>query len=224
MTLRITYFPKYPITGADDFLSKTNKKQWNGLWQFQPEDRPHEVVALSFRMWYMHGTMVSMLPYWLSGKEPACRCRRHGFDPCIGKIPWRRKWQPTPAFLPGESHGQRSLVGYSPWGRKRVGHDLATEQRQNGRQNGQYMVLCVPRTRIHRYKNQDGKADVGTLIITVSDSLMEFFLFLKLLTLLGQKSSMQGWRRVQGSTHLEVVTNTVESFGVSCSSGQAGKE
>ena len=35
-----------------------------------------------------------------------------------GKIPWRRKWQPTPVFLPGESHGQRSLAGYSPWGRK----------------------------------------------------------------------------------------------------------
>ena len=41
-----------------------------------------------------------------------------GFDPWVGKIPWRRKWQPTPVFLPGESHGQRSLVGYSPWGRK----------------------------------------------------------------------------------------------------------
>ena len=36
----------------------------------------------------------------------------------VRKIPWRRKWQPTPAFLPGESHGQRSLVGYSPWGCK----------------------------------------------------------------------------------------------------------
>ena len=45
----------------------------------------------------------------------------------VGKIPWRRKWQPTPVFLPGESHGQRSLVGYSPWGRKElVGHDWAT--------------------------------------------------------------------------------------------------
>ena len=41
-----------------------------------------------------------------------------GFDPWVGKIPWRRKWQPTPVFLRGESHGQRSLVGYSPWGRK----------------------------------------------------------------------------------------------------------
>ena len=41
-----------------------------------------------------------------------------GFDPWVGKIPWRRKWQPTPVLLPGESHGRRSLVGYSPQGRK----------------------------------------------------------------------------------------------------------
>ena len=40
------------------------------------------------------------------------------FDPWVGKIPWTRKWQPTPVFLPEESHGQRSLAGSSPWGRK----------------------------------------------------------------------------------------------------------
>ena len=59
------------------------------------------------------------------GKEPACqcrRCKRHGFSPWVRKILWRRKWQPTPVFLPGESHGQRSLVGYSPWGSQRVSH------------------------------------------------------------------------------------------------------
>ena len=53
------------------------------------------------------------------------------FDPLVGKIPWRRKWQPTPVFLPGKPHGQRSLVGYSPWGCQRVGHDLATKQHYN---------------------------------------------------------------------------------------------
>ena len=46
------------------------------------------------------------------------RCKRHGIDPGIGKIPWRRKWQPIPVFLPGKSHGRRSLEGYSPWGLK----------------------------------------------------------------------------------------------------------
>ena len=42
--------------------------------------------------------------------------RRPGVNPWVGTIPWRREWQPTPVFLPGESHGQRSLAGYSPWG------------------------------------------------------------------------------------------------------------
>ena len=49
------------------------------------------------------------------------QCRRPWFDPWVGKISWRRKWQPTPVSLPGKSHGQRSLVGYSPWGRKELG-------------------------------------------------------------------------------------------------------
>ena len=44
--------------------------------------------------------------------------RRPGFDPWVGKIPWTKEWQPTPVFLPGEFHGQRSLVGYSPQGHK----------------------------------------------------------------------------------------------------------
>ena len=48
-------------------------------------------------------------PTWCSGKESACQCKRCKFNPWVGKIPWRREWQPTPVFLPGESHGQRSL-------------------------------------------------------------------------------------------------------------------
>ena len=59
-------------------------------------------------------------PGGASGKEPICQCRthkRHGFDPWVGKN-WRRKWQPTPVFLPEEIHGPRSLAGYSPWGHK----------------------------------------------------------------------------------------------------------
>ena len=52
-----------------------------------------------------------------SGRESACpqKTRRRGFDPWVGKIPWRRKWHLTPVLVPGESHGQRSLAGYSPW-------------------------------------------------------------------------------------------------------------
>ena len=58
------------------------------------------------------------LPRWLSGKESTCQCRRCGFNPWVGKTPLRRKWQSIPVFLPGKSHGQSSLVGYSPWGHK----------------------------------------------------------------------------------------------------------
>ena len=75
--------------------------------------------------WVYHGAFSIFFLTWLSkvswgfpggsrSKEPASQCRRHkwhGFDPWIRKIPWRRPWQPTPVFLPGESHGQRSL----PW-------------------------------------------------------------------------------------------------------------
>ena len=60
-------------------------------------------------------------PRVTSGKEPACKFRRHKkcrFDPWVGKISWKRAWQPTPVFMPGESHGGRSLVGYTPWGCK----------------------------------------------------------------------------------------------------------
>ena len=51
---------------------------------------------------------------WLSGKESACHCKRLGFDPWVGKIPWRRKWQPNSVISPEKSHGQRNLAGYSP--------------------------------------------------------------------------------------------------------------
>ena len=68
------------------------------------------------------------LPCWLSGKESACLCRRYRFDLWVRKIPWRREQQPSPVFLPGNFRGQRSLAGYSPWGRRRAGHDLATKQ------------------------------------------------------------------------------------------------
>ena len=65
----------------------------------------------------------SGIPKWHSGKEPVCQCRRHkrfGFNPRVGKIPCRRKWQPTPGFLPPESHGQRNPAGSSPWARREL--------------------------------------------------------------------------------------------------------
>ena len=63
---------------------------------------------------HIHG-----LPWWLSGKEFVCQCRKLGFIPWVRKISWRRKWQPTPIFLLGKSHGQRSLAGFNLRGHKR---------------------------------------------------------------------------------------------------------
>ena len=72
-----------------------------------------------------------LLAQWLKKKKRkkiSLQYSRHRLDPWVGKIPWRRKWQPTPVFLPGKSHGQRRLAVYSPWGHKRVRHDLGTKQ------------------------------------------------------------------------------------------------
>ena len=82
------------VNHSGGFLSQTSKKAGGMGWGF---------------------------PGGTNGKEPACQCKRFKrleFNSWVRKIPWRRKWQPTPLFLPGESHGQRSLVGYSPWNHK----------------------------------------------------------------------------------------------------------
>ena len=68
------------------------------------------------------------LPWWLSGK--GCLSMQETQVWFLGKIPWRRKWQSTPVFLPGKSHRERSLVGYSPWGHKRVGQNWTMKQQQ----------------------------------------------------------------------------------------------
>ena len=73
-----------------------------------------------------------VFPGGTSGKELTCQCRRHkrhGFDPWVRKIPRRSAWQPTPVFLPGESHGQRSLAGYSPQHCKESDMTEVTEHR-----------------------------------------------------------------------------------------------
>ena len=69
----------------------------------------------------------SLVAQW---KRIHLQYRTRALDPRVEKIPWSRKWQPTPVFLPGKSHGHRSLVGYSPWGHKRAGHDSETKQQQ----------------------------------------------------------------------------------------------
>ena len=74
-----------------------------------------KIVCLN---WYSFGGLSSLegFPGGAPGNESISQCRRHRFNPCVRKISWRRKWQPTPVFLSGKFHGQKSLAGYSPWG------------------------------------------------------------------------------------------------------------
>ena len=81
-----------------------------------------------------------------SGKEPACQCSRHKrfeFNPWVRMILWRKKWQPTPLFLSGESHGLKSLAGYSPWGYKESNTTEATKHMHMRRTNWQTIVIKI---------------------------------------------------------------------------------
>ena len=92
--------------------------------------KPQSLGTITYAGWSNIGELIKLmdyqrkvgLPRWYNGKESACQCRRHTVDLWIGKIPWRRKWQPTPVFLPRKFHEQRSLTGNGPWGHKRVRH------------------------------------------------------------------------------------------------------
>ena len=115
-------------------------------------------------------------------KAPLLNCRRLGFDPWVQKIPWRRDWLPTPVFLPGEFHGQRSLVGYSPWG-CRVSHDWTQNEtgkekeiEQKGREIDKKNKGGMVREEGGRKKG--GKADTclaKSVCSIVSESLRDFY-------------------------------------------------
>ena len=88
--------------------------------------------------WYTHAIDINFQCFQIHSERMSItnKCfnilntkQRPGFDPWVRKISWRRERQPTLIFSPGESHGER-LMGYSPWGQKRVGHDLATRQQR----------------------------------------------------------------------------------------------
>ena len=106
---------------AVGFSLEFSKQEYrSGLPFSPPRDLPHPgteprslVSCVASWMGYHCG-----LPCWLRGQSVCLQCWRPGFSPWVGKIPWRREWLPLPAFLPGESHEQRSLAGYSPWGHK----------------------------------------------------------------------------------------------------------
>ena len=135
------------------------------LWNLK--ERYHGLFASGF--------LPSGFPWWLSGKEPICQCRRCRFDPWIRKISWRRKWQPTSVFLPGKSHIQRSLVGYSQWGVKRVRHDLATQQQQQQPQHLTPQLLTIYwAPTMHRvWGYNDGKIGVLPALIKFSPLVLK---------------------------------------------------
>jgi len=92
------------------------------LWKCNFPDPSQEPI------WYagiqtnqqLFSALSMVFPRWCNGKESTCqcrRCKRQGFNPWVRMIPWSRKWQPTPVFLPRKFHGQRSLVGYTVHGR-----------------------------------------------------------------------------------------------------------
>ena len=92
------------------------------FWKKEIYSKVHLLALITFLMKFANAIYYNLsdyydmgLSWWLSGRESACQYWRHRFDPWVGKIPWRRKWQPTPVFLPGKSHRQRRLAGYSPW-------------------------------------------------------------------------------------------------------------
>ena len=102
---------------------------WNLPQNLQKEHSPTDILILAqqaplqtsdfqnCQIKHLHDFKPLGFPGGASVKEPACQCRRrkrHEFNPWVGKILWRRKWQATSVFLPGKSHEQRSLVGYSP--------------------------------------------------------------------------------------------------------------
>ena len=111
------------ILATQESNTRSPKLQADSL-PAEPRGKPKNtgVSSLSLLQWIflIHGEVFILrgFPDGSVVKEFTCKGRRRIFHPWVGKIPWRREWQSTPVFLPGESHGQRSLVGYSPWGRK----------------------------------------------------------------------------------------------------------
>ena len=115
--IKVRYFR--PLLVVNSYFSK---------WYLEGTGKLYTTLFLLWTTYIKNGLKVSerMLnslfmfgfPCSLVGKESACNAGGPGFDPGVRKIPWRRKWQPISVFLPEESHRQRSLTGYSPWGGK----------------------------------------------------------------------------------------------------------
>ena len=112
------FFTTVPPVKPMYLLTHINSSIYIYIYMSSPISQDSLSSLVTLRFWDSPGGT--------SGKESACQCRRPGFNPWVRKIPWRRTWQPTPLFWPGKSHGQRSLVGYSPWGCKELDTAEAT--------------------------------------------------------------------------------------------------
>ena len=95
------------------------------------------------RQWLMAETWAFLVAQQQRICLPFRRCRRHRFDPWVGKIPWRRAWQPTLVFLPGKSHRQRNLAGYRLWGQKELDTTEAAQHTQHSTWFQEATVFCM---------------------------------------------------------------------------------
>ena len=132
LRFRHFYFAEILVWMNIDFYWMCNHPLRKLVYDFSPIHNVANYINRPSDLNHMYTTRITLdFPGGGSGKEPACQCRRHerhGFNPWVGKIPWRREWQPTPVFLLGESHGPRILAGYRPWGYKELDTTEATEQ------------------------------------------------------------------------------------------------
>ena len=101
-----------------------------GLWNIW------SVFSLKEIHTFLGGAQASLVAQWLKKKKSSCQCRRYGFNPWVGKIPWRRKWQSTPVFLPEKSHWWGNLAGCSPW---RCKESDMTERLKHNRTEGRWL-------------------------------------------------------------------------------------
>ena len=126
------------------FSPWVRKIPWRRKWLSTPAFLPGEfhgreawqataqgITGIWTRLTNYHWEVNHGLPWRFRGKESSCQHRKRKFDSWVRKIPWRTKWPPTLVFLPGKSHGQRNLAGYSPWGRRRDRHNLVTKKQVN---------------------------------------------------------------------------------------------
>ena len=116
--------PRHYIIGTKEKIPETNMYKYSWLILTGCKAIQWRKVSLFNKWCWINWTSLSKpvgLLRYLSGKEPTCqwrKCKIWGFDPWVRKIPWSRNRWSTPVLSPGKSQGQRSLVGYSPWGHK----------------------------------------------------------------------------------------------------------